>query len=352
MLLRAMRPPGGLGLECPRVTATSAPVFVGGCPRSGTTLVRTMLNSHPELAVPHETLFLVNAYRSRGRWGDLSEAGNRRRLAKWVVRRKKSRAGRLTPDPDELVARMVAAPGTLGSVVGAGFRLYADRHDKPRWGDKRPSYALNLDAVFAMFPDAQYVNIVRDPRAAVASIRKISEQPGRVGWYEDGLVAGTDLWERSQKEAERWKGRLRPEQFHEIQYEQLLEDPAAVLEGIVGFLALDPAGIEPMLTFHQTVDIKGGNIHPLVAKPLTTETVRKWEQELTREEIALVERELGERMARYGYEPVASGVAIPSDLERRLRHRKRFMRRKLARRWLGEQKLRLTYRHSVAAVNS
>ena len=40
---------------------------------------------------------------------------------------------------------MVAAPPTIGSVLSAGFHLYAERHGKARWGDKRPSLALNLD---------------------------------------------------------------------------------------------------------------------------------------------------------------------------------------------------------------
>ena len=151
------------------VSRSQRPVFVGGCPRSGTTLLRTMLNSHPELAIPQETRVLIDGYRRRAEWGDLALPENRLRVARWVVERKESRFRCLTEDADELVERMVAAPPTIGSVLGAGFRLYAERHGKPRWGEKRPSVVLNLDAVLAMFPDAQYVNIVRDPRAAVAS---------------------------------------------------------------------------------------------------------------------------------------------------------------------------------------
>src|ERR1700741_1031897 len=101
------------------------PVFVGGCPRSGTTLVRTLLNAHPELAVPHETRFLVDAYRQRRRWGDLADPANRRRLAEWVASRKRTRATRLSEDLDALVERMVVAPPTLGSGLGAGFGLDA-----------------------------------------------------------------------------------------------------------------------------------------------------------------------------------------------------------------------------------
>jgi hypothetical protein len=324
------------------------PVFVGGCPRSGTTMVRTMLNSHPALAVPHETRFLVHAYRLRRRWGDLSDPANRRRLAEWVAGRKRSRAMRLCDDLDALVERMVAAPPTLGSVLGAGFLLYAERHGKPRWGDKRPSYVLNLDAVLALFPEAQYVNVVRDPRAAVASIRRIGSTR-KAGWYEDGLVAGTELWDRSQRAADRWRRRLGAGQFLEVRYEELVADPEGGLRPLVEFLGLDPAGLEAMLDFHEAADIKARRMHPLVTRPVTTEAVRKWERDLAREEIAFVEDALAGWMRRYGYEPVASGVRVPPGYRRRLRRRRLHQRRKFGRRWLGERRRGLAYRQPVAA---
>jgi sulfotransferase family protein len=311
-------------------------------------MVRTMLNSHPDLAVPHETFFLVDAYRLRRRWGDLAEPANRRRLAEWVVGRKRSRARRLCRKVDLLVERMAAAPPTLGSVLGAGFLLYAERHDKPRWGDKRPSYVLNLDAVFAMFPDAQYVNVVRDPRAAVASIRRISKE-GRVGWPKDGLVTGTDLWERSQRAADRWRRRLPAGRFLEVRYEDLVADPDSALQPVVEFLGLDPAGLESMLAFHETPDIKARRLHPLVTGPVTTAAVRRWERELAREEIAFVEQALAGWMGRYGYEPGATGVPVPADYRRRLRRHRLQQRRKFARRRLAEQRRRLRYRRPVAA---
>jgi Sulfotransferase family len=324
------------------------PVFVGGCPRSGTTMVRTMLNAHPDLAVPHETRFLVDAYRLRRRWGDLSEAENRQRLAEWVVGRKRARAARLCRDLDALAERMAAAPGTLGSVLGAGFALYAERHGKSRWGDKRPSYVLNLDAVFAMFPDAQYVNVVRDPRAAVASIRRIGRQRP-AGWYEDGLVAGTELWERSQRAADRWRRRLPADQFLEVAYEDVVADPEDALRRVVGFLGLDPGGLEAMVAFHEAADIKARRMHPLVRKPVTTARVRRWTRELAPVEVAFVEATLSGWMGRYGYEPVAGDLPVPPGYRRRLRRRRLRQRRKFGRRWLGERRRSLAHRHPVAA---
>ena len=57
------------------------PLIIGGCPRSGTTLLRTMLQAGPEVAIPRETRFVLEAWRERRRFGDLRDADNRRRLA-------------------------------------------------------------------------------------------------------------------------------------------------------------------------------------------------------------------------------------------------------------------------------
>jgi Sulfotransferase family len=323
------------------------PVFVGGCPRSGTTLLRTMLNSHPGLAIPHETRILIDGYRRRAQWGDLGDADNRRRLALWVVERKVSRHRQLTDDADALVEAMMAAPPTIGSVLSAGFRLYAERQGKERWGDKRPSLVLNLDAVFAMFPDAQYVNLVRDPRAVVASIRRVGR---RHGWGAHGIPGATDTWERSVRAADAWRRRLSADRFLEVQYEHLVTDPAAVLARIANFLELDPAGLDSMLHHHETADIRSRTLHANVSKPVTTERLRGWERALGPKEIAFVESVLGDRMRRYGYEPVAPRVQVPPPLRRRYRQRRNEMRLESARRRARELWLRITYRRPVAAA--
>jgi hypothetical protein len=329
----------------PYVDVPNRPVFAGGCPRSGTTMFRTMLNAHPELALPHETRFVVDGYRKRAQWGDLTKEKNRRKLARWVVKRKKSRFERITKDPTELVEAMAAAPPTMGSVLSAGFKLYAGHQDKPRWGDKRPAYAINLDAVFAMWPDAQFINVVRDPRAAVASIRKI-------GWYKDGIPAGIELWERTLRRTDRWRRRLGPDQFLEIRYEALVADPAAVLERVVGFLGLDPAGLEQMVAFHERADIRSKTTYALVSQPITTSPMRTWEQTMTRQEIALVEHALAGPMARYGYEPVLDGVAVDPVMRKQLWTQRYAMRREDARTLVDETKLRFAYRQPVADVRS
>src|SRR5215475_1669200 len=147
------------------------PIFVLGCPRSGTTMVQLMLHAHPRIAIPPETRFLLTAYRRRHEYGDLTIAENREKLANFVTGKGTS-FGDLGLDRAATVAEIVAGPPTLGSAMGIVFRAYARRFDKPRWGDKRPAYLLNLDVLLRMFPDAQVIHIIRDGRDCVASMRE------------------------------------------------------------------------------------------------------------------------------------------------------------------------------------
>lgn len=302
-----------------------------------------MLNCHPDLAIPHETRFLIGAWMRRRKFGDLSDPENRRRVARWIAGRNKSRLKRLGVDTDELVARLETAPPTIGSVLGTCFVLYAERQGKVRWGDKRPTHVQHLDAVFAMFPNAQFVNVVRDPRATGASIRKI-------GWYDGDLARGAELWERSIRAVDQWRTRLAPDQLFEIQYEELVGEPRESLERIADFLGLAPEGIDGMLLFHEKSDVaRDRRFHPRVSTPITTEAVRAWETVLKPEEVAFIEHVLSADMQRYGYLPSAATTPVPDELVRRLRRlRRRRMHLRLRRR-VGDAKRRLTYRRPVAA---
>src|ERR1044072_7979804 len=96
------------------------PIFVVGCPRSGTTMLQLMLHAHPRIALPPESRFLLPAYARRHEFGDLHDAGNRRDLARWIVRT--PQFDDLGLEPGRVIDAIVSAPPTLGSAVGTVFR--------------------------------------------------------------------------------------------------------------------------------------------------------------------------------------------------------------------------------------
>ena len=140
------------------------PIIVVGCPRSGTTMLQLMLHAHPRIAIPPETRFTLAVYGERRDFGDLEVEANRRALARRIVDRRDTRFCDLGLDAEDIVERIAAGPGTLGSALGTVFQRYAARFGKPRWGDKRPAYLHNVDILLRLFPDAQFINIVRDGR--------------------------------------------------------------------------------------------------------------------------------------------------------------------------------------------
>lgn len=326
----------------PIPSGAGRPVFVGGCPRSGTTLLRTMLNSHPHLAVPHETRFVVLAWRRRNTFGDLTEPDNRRKVARWVLDEPKGRFSRIGVPEDELVEAFAAARPTIGSLMATCFIQYAQAHGKPRWGDKRPSYAQNLDALFAMFPDAQFVNVVRDPRACVASMGKAWEGWGR-------LSSAVETWERTDRTVQRARHRLPSDQITEVRYEDLVTDPQQTLAGLCDFLALDPGGIPDMLAYHTGDDLPSGQLHENAAKPVSTASLERWREELDDADIAFVEESLHDRLRAHHYEPSGVQADAPADEFAKLKKIRRRRTREERRRRLVELKRTVTYRQPTAA---
>ncbi len=318
------------------------PILVGGCARSGTTLLRTMLNSHPDLAVPHETKFVVTVWRNRDRFGDLTSEGNRRAVADWVVSLPNTRFARLGIEPGELADRFADAAPTLGSLMASCFRAYAERAGKPRWGDKRPSYSRNLDAVFRLFPDARFVHVVRDPRACAASMRRAWEGWGRI-------ASAAEVWERTDRAVQAARRRLPAEQFLQIYYEDLVARPEGTLEAVCAFTGLDPTGVPKMLDYHNGGHgLPAGSLYGNAAKPVDTSAVKRWTRDLSPGEVAFLEHVLRDRIRSHGYDLTAPTAPVPADHladYRRLRVRRD---REALRRNLVELKRKVTYRRPTA----
>ena len=291
------------------------PVFAGGSPRSGTTMLRAMLNCHPDLAMPRETRFLMEKYWERAKFGDLSVPENRKPLVDQVALTKTYWFGRLDVDRQEAWARMMAAEPTIGSVLGTPYVMYAERNEKPRWGDKRPLYVDNHQAVFAMFPQAQFVNVIRDPRGAVASMKKL-------GWYDGSVAGGVEIWTRMLDAAEEARAIYGPEKFWDVRYEDLVAEAPKWLEQLCEFLGLDTGGVDAMLAFHEQKEQRSEKYHPRLATPVSADKVRSWEADLTPGELAFVEQQTAGHMEQHGYEPISKGVKVPQQLVRQLKRRR------------------------------
>lgn len=286
---------------------TDRPIFVIGCPRSGTTLLQLMLHAHERIAIPPETRFVLTSYRARNDFGDLREEANRRALAAAITRERRTLFYDLGLDAQEVTEEIAAGPPTLGSALGTVFRAYARRFGKPRWGDKRPGYYEHLPALLRLFPSAQIVHLIRDGRDCVASLKSMP-------WFQHDIYAAVATWVEAIDSGRRAARRLPPGTYAELRYERLVEDPAQYLAGLCEFLGeeYDPAMTEP----HKIADIavpKRKTWHAENREQVTQARAGSWQERLEPGEVSLCEAVMGRRLRSLGYE--LSGAPRPPAAE-------------------------------------
>jgi hypothetical protein len=204
------------------------PVIVGA-PRSGTTLLRFMLDSHPDLAIPPETGFLALA-------STLNEHGEklREQFFQSVINHPAGSPGWKDFGIEAAAFRAALAANPAFSVAEGYrtfYRLYAERFGKPRWGEKTPIYAKHIAVIRDLLPEARFIHVIRDGRDAALSLRGMWFSPG---WRIETQAAH---W-REFVQAARTAGKGHPD-YLEIRYEDLVLKTCDTLKQICAFIDLD-----------------------------------------------------------------------------------------------------------------
>jgi hypothetical protein len=253
----------------------ASPIFIGGQRRSGTTLLFTMLNRHPHLAGVREEGFFFQDERFELFF---------RSLLVWHGRRLK-RLGIGQPEMDGAVATFIDSLLTP-------HRMHEGTH---RWIEKTTKNIERIDYLLRLFPDAQFIHVIRDPRDTLCSMKQRVEAD-RPDWVKYTAYDTALEWVRIIEAGLPWRDR--PERYMEVHYEQLTHEPEAVLRRVLAFLG------EPwcFAVLDATPDAapfqEGGNDQ----KPVFTSSNGRWKTELSREEVACIQSIAGETMALLGYD--------------------------------------------------
>ena len=277
------------------------PIFVLGCPRSGTTLLQLMLHAHPRIAMPPETRFVITTYEGRNGFGDLRQEDSRRALADSIVRDPGTLFGDLGLDADEVAGEIIQGPPTLGSAIGIVFGAYARKFGKPRWGDKRPGYYQYVPALARMFPDAQFVHLIRDGRDCVASLL-------RMPWFRQDIYAAVCTWIEAIDSGRRAARSLPAGTYYELRYEDLVADPAGQLARLCDFLGedYDQAMTEPHKISVDTLPERQV-WHSATRAEVKAAPSGTWQERLEPAQIALCEAAMSRRLRSLGYEVTGAG---------------------------------------------
>lgn len=269
---------------------TAPPVFVLGVRRSGTTLLRVMLDRHSQLAVPDESYFVPQlADRHRGPIDPDAFVDDLRRLPtirEWEI------------DPDDVRRRLV--PGmALGLAIAAVYGCYAAAHGKERWGDKTPMYMQHLPLLERLFPDALYVHLVRDGRDCALSFLQMPDGIVTRTFAHPRDAAGFACQWNAEVRAARALGGRTGERYLEVRYEQLVAVPREALERICRHarLAFEPL----MLEYAGSVDVSR-QPHQRSLKRPPTPGLRDWRTDMVERDRRAFEAVAGDLLAELGYE--------------------------------------------------
>lgn len=291
----------------------SRPFFIVGCPRSGTTLLRLMLDQHPSLAIPDESHFVVELWHHRhdSRPADVAELVLAHpRFQRWGV------------DPD-LVRRAVteARPRSYAELMHLIFAAYAQSRGKPRWGDKSPPYLGYIGRLATIFPTAQFVHLIRDGREVAVSLSGHA-------WGQPSAIAAATFWRRQVAKGRRAGRRLGRGRYLEVRYEELLRRPHQVLSSICEFLGepftprlLDYRSAAAASVWSGTPGDPDYVDHRHLAEPLT-EGIRDWREGLTPGQQQAIDTAAQPLLRELGYSSqprsLAALVRVQVDQVRRL----------------------------------
>jgi hypothetical protein len=262
------------------------PFFVVGSARSGTTMLRLMLNAHPEVAVPPESRFVVDLYTGSDEVDTsalLSRLAQHHRFEAWEL-------------PIEAVRGELgdAARAPYADVMRAAYRAYARLQGKSRWGDKTPRYVEDLGLLSSMFGDARFIHLIRDGRNVALSYADVPFGPKTI-------AAAADLWGRRVSAGMR-VGRTLEHRYLEMRYEDLVEDAAGEIKSLCEFLELefDPGMLDYTERARDAVLPRAATYNPnITCAPMSN--VRSWETDMAEDQVEVFEAVAGPVLSDLGY---------------------------------------------------
>ena len=295
------------------------PIFIVGNDRSGTTMLRLILDRGPDVAIPPESMFLTDFADAFAR-SEPRDADAAARFMHEVWHHPKVRLWEL-PGPPPAIPPGLQGADAYRFVVEAPFKAYAAKHGKPRWGDKTPHYVHHVDQLLALWPRARFVVLVRDGRDVALSLRKMPFGPNNAWaaapWWARGIRAG----EAAQQ--------AHPDRVLTVRYEDLAQRPTEVVPQVCAFLGL--AYSEEMLALEQADPSKivpdQASWFPTLFDGINTTAVGRWQREMSVRDQRVFAARAGAELARLGYEVTTDGAPrLTPRQERWFHYQNEFLR--------------------------
>jgi hypothetical protein len=271
---------------------SKAPIFVLGCPRSGTTLLSHMLFSAGNFAVYRTESNVFSVLQPR--FGDLGRERNRRELVRYWLKSKLFRETGL--DPDFISEKILRECDSAGDFLRVVMEEMARQQSVERWADATPDHLLYIREIKQQIPNALIVHIIRDGRdVALSYVKQGWAHP--LPWDRgDELCMAGLFWQWIVRKGRELGNALGPD-YYELRYEDLIEKPRETLARLGEF-------IQQELDYDRIQRVGIGS----VSKPNSSFSpdsgggfTRRWAGKMTKQQIADFEILTGDFLDELGY---------------------------------------------------
>lgn len=261
---------------------TRPPIFVGGAGRSGTTLLRVILDSHPNIVCGPELKVTPSLCRL---WHDFQTA--------------------YSPPLREYLLAPKDINAIFAQTIMALLERYRQQSGKARVAEKSPNNVFFFEHLNSMFPNSPLIHVIRDGRDVVCSLLTMQWMDPKTGQpldYTRDVRKAAEYWARAVRTGQT-VARQKPavaRRYVELRYEKLVSDPVAILRELFTFLdePWDPA----VLQFHQQRrNLAGESSAEQVSKELYTSAVGRWQRDLKPEDKSAIKDVAGDLLVELGY---------------------------------------------------
>jgi hypothetical protein len=286
--------------------------FVCGHRKSGTTLFANLLDSHPRLAVYPFDLTLLYAYFPDYIRTHTAPAERRARLHRILFTELAQRVPARALDVPAMAERFFASlpddslgdPGALVARLMVVFQATVGRA-QAQWGVfKETSIEIYATEILDWFPDARFIQVLRDPRDNFAALAAgVDKHYSRLG--EDHNRTLASLLNRVRigfQMARQNSARYGDGRYRLVRFEDLTSAPEPTMRGVADFLGID---FDPCLLKPTVLGIPaGGNAFDGVATfDVSARHVDRWRERISAEDAQVIEFHLADEMAAFGYVP-------------------------------------------------
>ena len=286
--------------------------FIIGRPRSGTTLLRTLFDAHPNVIIPLECQIIKLIYEKYGKkrsWTEnelknlLKEIKKEWKFDTWKINGEKLRNDMLGCEGETSLKQLIR-------VIYSNYISHFEKKEIALFGDKNPEYSLYIDKLIRHFPEAKYIHITRDYRDQILSYMKFD--------FAYPMLALTAYrWKRSVQKVLKAEKKLE-DSFYTIRYEDLVDDPGKYLKEMSGFLGItyDPSVLSFYMNadktdFTETQETFRQKYHKDLFRPIDKSSVGLWKEKMRAKDVKVADMIVGKYAEAFGYNRESKRFNLP-----------------------------------------